>query len=354
MQLCRYHRAVATITVSAERERALIWSVLAALGVPGRDAVLQAEFLVEADLRGHLSHGIQRLPVIVGRLRAGLAVARAAPKIRWTASSFCEVDGAGGLGPVVGMRALEAAEGRARETGIAAAAVRDANHLGILAPYVEAAARRGVIAIALTTSEALVHPWGGARAVLGTNPIAVGIPADPNPFVLDMATGAISMGKVLAYRDAGRPLEPGWAVDAQGRPTTDAALAADGAISPFGGPKGYGLGLAFELLVSILSSTPLGEEIRGTLDVQWPSTKGDLFICLGLGALGLHDAAGRATMFLDALRNAPSSPGSAVAIPGDRARATREQRLRDGIELSMAAWERVVAIRDELANESMA
>ena len=114
------------------------------------------------------------------------------------------------------------------------AAVRGANHLGILAPYAEAVADQGMIGIALTTSEALVHPSGGRTAMIGTNPVAIAVPARPDPLVLDMATGEVSMGRILRHAELGEPIPPGWAVDAAGEPTTDAAAAAAGAISPFG------------------------------------------------------------------------------------------------------------------------
>jgi L-2-hydroxycarboxylate dehydrogenase (NAD+) len=111
------------------------------------------------------------------------------------------VDGERGLGPVVAMAALDAIIPRAQEDGIAIAAIRNANHLGALAYYAEHVASLGLTCIALTVSEALVHPWGGRKAMIGTNPIAIGVPAAPHPMVLDMATGLVSMGKIHAGRE---------------------------------------------------------------------------------------------------------------------------------------------------------
>src|SRR5699024_3092522 len=115
------------------------------------------------------------------------------------------------------------------------------NHMGMLAPYVEKAAKAGCIAIALTTSEALVHPWGGARALVGTNPIAVGVPTVKQPFVLDMATSEVSMGKVLYYAGRDECIPEGWGIGSSGSSTTNPSEVI--ALTPFGGPKGYGLGL---------------------------------------------------------------------------------------------------------------
>lgn len=327
----------------------LVTRVLGALGVPEAAAREQAELLLEGDLRGHASHGLRRIEVLAGRLRNGVARAAAEPRLTWTTRSVLTVDGDGGLGPPTARRAVEALLDRVGETGVAAAAVRNANHLGMLAPYVESMAAAGVIGIALTTSEALVHPWGGIRAMVGTNPLAIAVPvAGADPVVLDMATGQISRGKVLDHAARGLPLAPGDAVDAQGLPTTDAAAAVDGAISPFGGPKGYALGVVLEVLVASLTGTALGEEVRGTLDVTDPSTKGDLFVALAPTAFGPARAAVGA--YLDALRAAPPAAGhERVQVPGDRARATRAANLARGVPVSQVTWTRAQEVADEVA-----
>ena len=165
---------------------------------------------------------------------------------------------------------------RSQATGIAIAAIRNANIRRDLAPYVEHVASASRIGIALTTSEALVHPWAGRLAMVGTNPLAIAVPADPEPLVLDMATGAVSMGRVLDHRHRNVPLEEGWAVDQSGEPTIDPDEVA--AISPFGGPKGYALGVALEVVVAALTSTALGNNVTGTLDTTTVCNKGDLLI----------------------------------------------------------------------------
>jgi LDH2 family malate/lactate/ureidoglycolate dehydrogenase len=233
-------------------------------------------------------------------------------------------------------------------TGVAVAAVRDANHLGMLAPYVESMAAAGVVGIALTTSEALVHPWGGVHAMVGTNPLAIAAPVPGHdPVVLDMATGQVSRGKVLDHAARGLPLSPGDAVDAAGAPTTDASAAVDGAISPFGGPKGYALGVVLEVLVATLTRTALGDDVRGTLDADDPATKGDLFVALDPARFGAGDAPVAA--YLDALRCAEPAPGHAgVVVPGDRARATRAANLAAGVPVSHGTWTRAREIAAEL------
>ena len=332
------------VTIDVAQERALIVEVLSGLGAYGGEAVDQAHLLVEGDLRGRPSHGVQRLPVIVQRIRAGLLRPGAAPDFGWAADALLRVDGRLGFGPHVALRAGEEIAERAAQTGVAAAAIRNASHLGMLAPYVEALAGRGLVALAFTTSEALVHPWGGRVALVGTNPIAMALPTDDEPFVLDMATGAISRGEVIARSLRGLPLPPGSAVDAGGRATTDPDAAK--AISPFGGAKGFALGLAFELLVASLTETALGDAVRGTLDVTDPVTKGDLLIVFDPAAAGLAPFGARLGEYLRELRASPPAAGSAgVTIPGDRARAERARRLAEGITLPAALWSQLVELR---------
>ncbi|MGE3447556.1 MAG: Ldh family oxidoreductase [Microbacteriaceae bacterium] len=330
-----------TIVVSADEERELLRAVLQAHGFARAGVELQAEQFLEGDLRGHPSHGMQRIFRIIERLDAGLIDPDPRISTTWRTPSFAHLDAGCALGAVAGWRAVDEARRAAATVGAVFVAVANASHLGMLAPYVEALARDGLIAIALTTSEALVHPLGGRTAMVGTNPLAIAVPADPDPFVLDMATGLISMGKVLAYENRGMRLEPGWALDAAGEPTTDPALAKGGSIAPFGGAKGYGLGVAIELLVASLSSTALGTDVLGTLDAQHPVTKGDLFIVLDTGPLALAGFADT-SRYLDALRACPpSDPAAPVSVPGDGARARRAERLRDGIPHPRALWKNV-------------
>ena len=330
---------VGAMRVTYDEELALISDVLEACGAPAEKARTQARWLTEADLRGHPSHGIQRLPVIVGRIRAGLIRVDASPEFQWRSASALVADGHRCFGPVGGLATVRELMREVSASGLALGAVRRANHLGLLAPYVEEVADAGLVGVAMTTSEALVHAWGGCKPVLGTNPIAIGIPSDPDPFVLDMATAAISMGKVVAHARAGTPLKEGWAIDRQGSPTVDPDAALRGAISPFGGAKGYGLGLAVELLVATLTGTALGSAVQGTLDTENESNKGDLFLVLDPMAFGGADFSRRLAAYLKEVRESGVNDGEEpVAIPGDRSRTARLTGLRAGFTIDREAW----------------
>jgi L-2-hydroxycarboxylate dehydrogenase (NAD+) len=337
----------AEILVSAAEERSLIRSILTALGVPSADAQIQSMHLVEGDLRGVHSHGLQRVPVIVGRIRDDLTQPVPTVRTHWQSPSFLTVDGGRGLGPVIAYQTLETLSVRAHETGLSVGAISNSNHIGMLAPFVEHIASRGQICLAMTTSEALVHPFGGSQALLGTNPIAIGIPTASKPFVLDMASAQVSMGQILSHLQRNQPIPAGWAVDARGTPTTNPAQAAQGAISPFGGAKGYGLGLAIELLVGALTDSALGRDVHGTLDTTAVCNKGDLFLCIESSQVRSPRTLDRLASYLDQIRHSGRTR-SDVFIPGDRSRALRAKRLRGGIPLPEALWRETLAIYADL------
>lgn len=302
---------------------------------PHDHARIQVDLLLEADLRGVPSHGMLRLPRIIARIASGATDPESTGAHEWRGEAYLSVDGGRGLGPVVAERAIAALGERVSRTGIAVAAVRNSNHIGMLGYYAEKAALAGHTMIALSTSEALVHPWGGRKAMLGTNPIAVGVPTGGEPFMMDTATSLVSMGEIHDHANRGVPIPGHWALDADGNPTTDAEAAKSGAIAPFGQAKGYALGLAFELLVTSLSNSAIGRDVKGTLDDTSVCNKGDVFILIDGPRPDLQ-------VYLEAIRTAEPAAGfDRVLVPGERGRATRRQRLADGIPIADEVWTRI-------------
>ena len=329
--------------VNTGRVRTTIEAVLQAHGVPEPFARIQTDLLLEAQLRGYASHGLLRLPRIIERIDNGVASPAASGAHQWIGDSFLRVDGERGLGPVVAVSALDALKERARRSGIAIGGIRNSNHIGMLAWYGDYVAREGLILIATTTSEALVHPWHGRRALIGTNPLCIAVPASPEPLVLDMATSLISMGKIHDHANRGEPIPEGWALDAQGRPTTDAQAAKAGAIAPFGGAKGYALGLALEVLVTSLAGSAIGTGVVGTLDSDRVCNKGDVFIVIS----PQQSAAVAATIhaYLDEIRaSGVPDAGRLVTVPGDRSREARALSIAQGVDVDDALWRQILAL----------
>jgi L-2-hydroxycarboxylate dehydrogenase (NAD+) len=337
------------VTVSAEDIREVIVEVLSRLRVSPAARAIQADIFTEADLRGHHSHGVQRLPVLAKRIAKGLIRADAEPEYSWTAESVVSVDGKDGLGPFVAESALDRATLALKQRGIIAVAIRNSSHIGMVGYYCERKAREGAICIALTTTEALVHPYGGLERLVGTNPIAIGIPARPEPFVFDMATSTSAMGKILASKHRGESIPHGWAVDAEGKSTTSPDAALKGALTPAAGAKGYGLGVAIGLLAGLLPGGEIGRAVLGTLDTEHPATKSDLFLLLDpAGFFGGANLADRASDYLDQIRHSrPQQGQEKVIVPGERSRALRAQRLQEGIPLSKEVWTAVQGLKND-------
>ena len=267
------------VTVTHKQQMDLIIAVLRGLGANEEEAFIQADVWTEADLRGIHSHGVQRLPVMVTRIQKGLLKVNAKPEKTWSTELVLNIDGKDGFGTAIcelGLREL--CRGAKARRGVLT--VRNAAHIGMVGYYAERRALEGFVCIAFTTTEVLVHPFGGAEALVGTNPIAIGIPANPRPFVLDMATSVSAMGKIIAMKHRGEKIPEGWAVDKDGRPTTDPEEAIHGSLSPAGGPKGYGLGIAIAMLGGLLPGTEIGRKVLGTLDTDYRCTVGDLFILI--------------------------------------------------------------------------
>jgi L-2-hydroxycarboxylate dehydrogenase (NAD+) len=338
------------VVVSPADERKLIVDVLSKLGASPPECAIQADVLTEGDLRGHHSHGLQRLPVLAARIKKGLIRVDCNPECAWTADSVLSVDGKDGLGPYVAESALDVAKSALRQRGIIAVAIRNSSHLGMIGYYCEKRAREGFICITMTVSEPLVHPHGGTQALVGTNPIAVGIPSDPVPFVFDMATSTSAIGKILAAKHRGESIPEGWAVDVDGNSTTDPDAALKGALTPAAGAKGYGLGITIGILAGLLPGAEIGRLVAGTLDTELRCTKGDFFLLVNPAAFaGGPTLARQVAAYLDELRHSrPRADSERVIVPGDRARELREERLGSGIPLPREVWRAAERLRDEL------
>jgi ureidoglycolate dehydrogenase (NAD+) len=249
------------------RERLAAWalSCLSKVGVPHDEAKLVADSLVQTSVWGIDSHGVLRLTHYLRRLTIGSIKAASTPVVMRTGPVTAQVHGEDGLGIVHATLAMETAIDMARENGAGIVGVGHSSHCGAIGLYTRMAARESLIGIAMTHSSSVVVPHGGKRKFFGTNPISFAFPrTGAEPLCLDMATSQVAFNKILNARIEGHPLEEGIAVDAEGRPTTDAASAA--ACVPLGGPtygyKGYGLAFAIDLLCGAMNGMTYGPRIN--------------------------------------------------------------------------------------------
>lgn len=312
--------------------------VLGMLGVAEGDAWTVADSLIAANLRGVDTHGIQLLPVYVRRLVAGVVEPR--PKLRTVAEgpAFAVVDGGNGLGPVVGAYAMDKAVALARGAGVAAVAARHSNHFGAAAWYADRAAAQRMIGIAMSNGTPALAPWGGRRPFFGADPVAVAVPAaEEPPVVFDMASSVSSRARIRQAAARGDTIPEGWAVDRQGRPTTNAADALAGALLPVGGPKGYGLTLILELLAGGLTGATFSPENRDLhADLSGPQGLGHFFLVLDPERFLPGGNFGKRADWLirELHESAPADGVSRVRVPGDLDAQRRAERLARGIAVA--------------------
>jgi LDH2 family malate/lactate/ureidoglycolate dehydrogenase len=254
-------------------------------GMNQADAALLARSLTVADQRGIHSHGTLRVPDYVDKLTVGGVDPRARPTIASNDGAALVIDAHNAMGQIAADFAMRAAIDKARITHVAIAAVRNSNHCGAMDYWAAMALPHDMIGIAATNALPTMAPWGGIEKIVGINPLAVAFPAAGEaPVVLDIAFGATAHGKIRVYHQKGHPIPEGWAFDAEGRPTTDAAAALAGLIQPIGGHKGVGLGIVMGMLSTLLSGASYGTELGNMVDGPSAGHDGHIFMAIDIGA----------------------------------------------------------------------
>lgn len=271
--------------IGAEELRRLVAGCFEEAGLGSADATAVADVLVHANLRGIDSHGVMRVPVYLSRVAAGLAGGSERLSAVSEHGAVCRFDAGGALGPAAAVRATDHAIELAREHGVAVVAVGSSTHFGVAGYYAQRAVEAGQIAIVLTNAPNTMAPFGGSEAFFGTNPVAVAAPlAGHDDFVLDMSTSIVARGKIIRAAAAGERIEERLALDAEGRPTTDAAAALEGCVLPLGGSKGSGLAMAIDILLVALAGADFGAEMASMYeDHDRPQNVGHLFVMIDPG-----------------------------------------------------------------------
>lgn len=291
------------------------------LGLTRHDAVDVTRILVLADLMGLHTHGLSRVESYGERLRLGGINARADILVDRVISGLIKVDGDNGVGPLVGIRSLEAAMSTARECGICLALARSSNHFGPVSPYLLIAAQAGFAAIIGSNSTTTIAPWGGTDARLGNSPVGFGVPnPGGQPFLLDMAISVAARAKIRNALKRGEPIPDTWATDRHGQATTDPAAALDGFLLPIGGHKGYGLALVVDLFAGLLSDAAYLTHVKSWSDEpNQPQNLGHFFILIDATLLGSTQwLSARMRDFTTILRDSPAAdPSRPVLVPGE-------------------------------------
>src|SRR6267142_944794 len=262
-----------------------------AVDLPGKDAATCAQLMARADLQGADGHGIFRLPQYIRRIRGGAVNVKPKVRVAREAAGMALVDGDNGMGHVVMSFAAKTAIEKAKTAGVAWVGVNRSNHAGPASLYAAMPLEHDMIGLYLAVGNANhMAPWGGIDLLLSTNPIAVAVPGNEGPIVLDMATTVAAYGKVKTAVQRGEALPEGWMIDHQGRPLTDPKRADKGLLVPIGGYKGYGLALVFGLLAGTLNGAAMGSETVdfNVVDVA-PTTTGHAIVAISIAAFGEVD-----------------------------------------------------------------
>lgn len=311
--------------------RELATRVLGVSGTAPGAAATVARALVRAEADGLASHGLARLPVYAGQVRAGKVDGRVEPELTETGSAAIRVDALGGFAYPAIRLGLDRAAEMIAEAGTVAVAIGNSHHAGVVGHQLEDLAERGLAALGFTNSPAAIAPAGGNRALFGTNPIAFACPRrNGPPIVIDTSLSRVARGRIKLAADRGDPIPETWAIDPDGNPTTDAAKAMQGAMLPIGGAKGSVLALMVELLCAALTGSNAGFQASSFFDSDGPPPGiGQFYVVFRPDAF---DGGGFAERVEDIAEAITGQPGA--RLPGGRRLDQRAQAARDGVEIA--------------------
>jgi LDH2 family malate/lactate/ureidoglycolate dehydrogenase len=348
-----HHSTSARATVRRTRPEPLLdftAAVLRAEGVPEADAHLLADTLVTAELWGHASHGMLRLPWYVARLRTGsMERVTRVDTVRDT-GALVVLDGNHGIGQVITEQAITIGVERARAHGVSAVGVRNSGHFGTAAYFTRRAADAGCVAMLCTNASPAMAPWGGRHKSIGTNPWSIAAPAGRHgTVVIDLANTAVARGKVYLAAERGTAIPAGWAADADGNPTTDPRAAIEGLILPMAGPKGYVISFLFDVLAGVLTGSAFGVAVAGPYQPDSRSGVGHLLLAIDVAAIAdPAEYAARVESLVEQTKSAETAPwADEILVPGELEDRNRAELTAIGITLTATTWESLAVLGRE-------
>jgi hydroxycarboxylate dehydrogenase B len=339
--------------IALPRLTAAIQQVVQGFGSSAAEVQAVTTNLIEANLRGHDSHGIGMLPRYANAYLEGGLKPNTEVSIEMDGGAFLRLNGNAGFGQVIGQQAMALAAERAQSLGSCIVALGNSHHLGRIGAWAEQAAAQGLVSFHLVNvvSRPIVAPFGGSDARFGTNPFCAGVPLPGRaPVILDFATSEVAQGKVRVAHNQGKTLPEGLLLDNTGQPTTDprfGVMAPFGALLGFGGHKGYGLALMCELLGGALAA---GSTQRSADSTQQRVLNGMFSVLIDPAALSDRAAfETEALAFLDWVQASPARDGfGPVQVAGDAERATMTERTTKGVPVDATTWTEIVSAAEKL------
>ncbi|KAK2729634.1 malate/L-lactate dehydrogenase [Colletotrichum kahawae] len=326
------------IHISAAEARRLVEDVLKGNGVPAPNAATVARCLVAADLRGVDTHGMNRIPSYMERVRQGVLNAVAEPELTQITPAVAQVDGRNGFGFVAASMGMAAAIESAKVFGIGMASIKHSNHFGMSAWVVQQAIDADMMSLVFTNSSPALPVWGGKSKLMGVSPIACGAPGKDKPFILDMAPSVAARGKIYKAKRRGEKIPLDWALDAEGRPTDDPEAALGGVMLPMGGPKGSALSIMMDVFSGVLSGSAFAGYVTNPYDPSKPADVGHFLVAIKPDLfMSLDDFRERMDYLYQRVVGSEKAAGvERIYFPGEIEQLNQQEREKTGIPLVQA------------------
>lgn len=330
--------------LTIEQERSILTEILERKGVILEDAEIVTDVTIDADLKGFTSHGLGRFPQYIIGLNSGNIKIDTDIEIENETVSTALINGKHRFGHVVAYYAMELAMDKASENGVGMVGVHDSNHFGVAGYYSDMALMQDMIGVVLANTEPAVAPIGGKKPIIGTNPIAIGIPSNKNYVSVDMATSATARGKLLEAMRKGEKIPDNVALDSEGNPTIDPQEALKGSILPFGAHKGYALSFMIEIIAGPLVRAATGSKVTGTANSRKICTKGDLYFAIDPTVFGdLEEFKNEVDNFVLEIKESGD-----VFIPGDMEVRNIKRNMEKGINVDETLAQELKKISEDL------
>jgi LDH2 family malate/lactate/ureidoglycolate dehydrogenase len=323
--------------VTAPDARVFVEKILVGNGVSEGNAIIVAKCLIEADLRGVDTHGMNRIPSYMARIRGGVLDAAASPTIRQITPAVAQVDGRNGFGFLAAHKGMAAAIDMARTIGIGMVSVKHSNHFGMSAWVVQQALDAGMMSLVFTNSSPALPVWGGKSKLMGVSPIACGAPAGEKgrPFILDLAPSVAARGKIYKALRRGEHIPSDWALDGDGQKTDDPAKALEGVMLPMGGPKGSAIAIMMDVFSGVLSGSAFGGNVTNPYDPSKPADVGHFLVAIEPDLfMPVEEFKQRMDYLYQRVVGSDKMPGvERIFFPGEIEDLNKEKRLKEGIPL---------------------
>ena len=330
--------------IMKDKEIALVKEILKKLGASEEDSEFVAEATIDADLKGFTSHGLGRFPQYLISIKSGTINLKDDIVIEKETPAIALINGNSGFGQAVSYKAMQLAIKKAKDVGIGCVGVHNSNHFGVTGFYSDLALRENCIGLVIANTDPAIAPLGGSKPLIGTNPLALGIPSETY-ITVDMATSVTARGKIIESKRKGMDLPDGWALDKDGNPTNDPEVALEGSILPFGGFKGYAIAALIEILTGPLVKAGYGYGVTGTASPEKDCTKGDLYLAIDPSKFGdFGDFVANTEDFVSQVR----ATGETVAIPGDLEVKRIAEAEENGIGIDAKLYEQLKEICNNL------